>query len=165
MNEATSKLVYFQGPVMWAKVFSFNRDKGDYAPEGGQYTISVGLDPKDTKQVKGWNRLYTGKEGEDGLTYFEFKRKHIHLNKDGELIEPWSGPPVVVDKEGHGWGEVSLIGNGSVCSIKLNVTTLGTKTFVRLEGVRVDELVPYEGEQGPSEPSEVDNRMSDGLPF
>jgi hypothetical protein len=164
MTDSTSKTVYFQGPVMWAKVFGFNRDKGEYAPEGGQYTISIGLDKKAEKTVKSWNRLYTGKVEDDGLTYFQFKRKHTHLTKDGDPIEPWSGPPVVVDAEGHGWDENTLIGNGSVCSVKLNITTMGNKTFVRLEGVRVDELVAYEGSSTPKEPTEVENH-SGGLPF
>jgi len=152
----TDKIVYMAGPVRWAKVFDHNRDTGEYAPEGGQYTIDIGLDAEDTKEVKGWNRLYTGKkDAETGLTYFQFKRKHTAFKNDGELIEAWSGPPALL-MEGEG-----LIGNGSVCTVKLAVNKVGPKTFVRLEGVRVDTLVPYEGGGGPVE---VDNRSGE-LPF
>ena len=53
-----------------------------------------------------------------------------------------------------------LIGNGSNCTVKLAVTKVGTKTFVRLEGIRVDTHVPYEG----GGEKEEDNR-TDGVPF
>lgn len=156
----SNKIVYFKGPVKWAKVFEFNRDKGEYAPAHGMYTINIGLDNKDTKMVKGWNRLYTGNEDND-LTYFQFKRKHEHYNKEDEVIDNWSGPPVVCDAENFAWGG-KLIGNGSVCTVKLAVNKVGNKTFVRLEGVRVEEHVEYEGEE--RAPVEEVNH-TDGLPF
>jgi len=156
----SNKIVYLKGPVKWAKVFVDNRDKGEYAPDGGMYTIDLGLDEDDTKMIKGYNRLYTGKE-DDGLTYFTFKRKHEHYNKDNEIIDKWSGPPVVCDEGNFVWSS-GLIGNGSVCTVKLAVNTVGSKTFVRLEGVRVDEHVEYEGEA--SAPVEEENH-TDGLPF
>ena len=158
--QMADKIVYMSGPVRWAKVFDHNRDKGEYAPEGGQYTIDIGLDADDAKEVKKWNRLYTGKKDEKaGLTYFQFKRKHTAFKNDGELIEAWSGPPTVYDDEGNPW-TVGLIGNDSVCTVKLAVNSVGSKTFVRLEGVRVDTLVPFEG----GGPAVVENR-SEGLPF
>jgi hypothetical protein len=155
-------IVYLSGPVKWAKVFDHNRDTGEYAPPGGNYAIDIGLTDEDFKEVKGWNRMYQGKkDAEDGLTYITFKRKHEHLNSDGEVIEDWSGAPKVVDAEAKDW-DGSLIGNGSICTVKLVVNKVGAKTFVRLEGVRVDTHIPYVGKDG--EEVVVENR-SGGLPF
>jgi len=171
LNMSTN-IVYLQGPAKWSKVFEGNRDMGDYAPEDGQYTIDIGLDAKDTKLVKSWNRMYTGRKytkdddnylaGDEKLTYFQFKRKHKHFKKDGEsVVRMWSGAPKVVDNLGDEWPG-DLIGNSSIVTVKLDVTTMGSRTYVRLEGVRVEEHVEYEGEE--REPPTEDNR-SDGLPF
>ena len=175
----STKIVYLQGPVKFAKVFDFNRDKGKYAPKDGEYNISVGLSPKDFKVVKGWNRMYQGKvwekldkfylPGDSKLTYVTFKRKHKHFKADGEsVISEWSGPPTVINDTGLDWciggGKTDLIGNGSVCTVKLDVTTVGDRTFVRLDGVRVDEHVEYETDGEEREPP-VEVNMSDGVPF
>lgn len=179
---STTKIVYLQGPVKWAKVFEANRNMGnkDYpVAEGGQYEISIGLNTKDTAEVKGWNRLYTGKvypkldknylPGDSKLTYFTFKRKHEHLSKKGSVVTDWSGPPNIIDEAGETWwvegGDIDLIGNGSCCTVKLDVTTVGSRTFVRLEGLRVDEHVEYEVPEGEErEPATEENRTK-GLPF
>ena len=175
----STKIVFLSGPVKFAKVFDFNRDKGKYAPKDGEYNISVGLTAKDFKVVKGWNRMYQGKvwdklnkfylPGDSKLTYVTFKRKHKHFKADGEtVIHEWSGPPDVFDDGGGLWTDtdkVELIGNGSVCTVKLDVTTVGDKTFVRLDGVRVDEHVEYvSNDEEEREPS-VEVNMTDGIPF
>lgn len=132
------------GPVMWAKLRDDNRDQGEYAPEGGQYVLELGVDEDDAKLFMSWSPLYKPKtyEGYDGLSFFKVKRLHFKRNKKGEVIEDWSGPPRVVNSDGDEFDQ--NIGNGSVCTVKINVNTLGTKTFVRLEAVRVEELVEYE---------------------
>ncbi len=174
----STKIVYLQGPVKFAKVFEFNRDKGKYAPKDGEYNISVGLTPKDFKVVKGWNRMYQGKvwdkldkfylPGDSKLTYVTFKRKHKHFKMDGEtVINEWSGEPTVGwqdDEKFVEWVAGELIGNGSVCTVKLDVTTVDGRTFVRLDGVRVDEHVEYEGDGEEREPA-VEVNMTDGIPF
>jgi len=172
----STKTVYLQGPVKWVKVFEGNRDKGKYAPADGQYTIDIGLNDADTKEVKEWNRMYVGRKytkidknyepGDSKLTYFCFKRKHKHFKRDGvEVIHEWSHVPQVVDANGEPWVDMDLIGNGSVCTVRLDVTTVGGMTFVRLEGVRVDEHVEYVGADGePKEPAVEENRTK-GLPF
>ena len=175
----SSKIYFLSGPVKFAKVFDFNRDKGKYAPKDGEYNISVGLSPKDFKAVKGWNRMYQGKvwdklnkfylPGDSKLTYVTFKRKHKHYKADGEsLIHEWSGPPTVLDENGEFWQVapgVGLIGNGSVCTVKLDVTTVGDKTFVRLDGVRVDEHVEYTSDDDKEREPPVEVNMTDGIPF
>ena len=175
----STKIVYLQGPVKFAKVFDFNRDKGKYAPKDGEYNISVGLSSKDFKVVKEWNRMYQGKvwdkldkfylPGDSKLTYVTFKRKHKHYKADGEtVISEWSGQPDVFQEGGEDWisedGDVHLIGNGSVCTVKLDVTTVDSRTFVRLDGVRVDEHVEYTSDGEEREPP-VEVNMTDGIPF
>lgn len=141
---------YLSGPVMWAKVFEHNMDTGEYAPEGGQYTIQIGLNKEDAAKVLSWNRMYKGKEYEEypGLSFFTFKRKNEVYKKDGiTLIEEWGGPPKVCNIDGSDF-EGGLIGNGSSCTIKLDVNTVKkgkrSLTFVRLDVVAVEELVEYE---------------------
>lgn len=160
------KTVYFQGPVKWAKVFEFNMDDGEYAPEGGQYTIDIGLGKKEIKEVLTWNKNYEPKDDEDfkGVQFIKFKRKNRHLSKKGKLIKDWSGPPKVVDADGNPWDEDKLIGNGSICTVKLNVTEGKMFSFVRLEGVRVDEHVAYEPDEDDDDTDE-DNENSDDIPF
>jgi hypothetical protein len=149
---------------MWAKGFERNRNKNtDYidAKFNGRYSIYIGVDEETTKMIKKWNRLYEGKEGEDDLRYFQFWRNHTHVTKDGDTYDSWGGAPVVVDDENFAWDSAINIGNGSVCTIKLGVNTVGKNTYVRLEGVRVEELVEFVGDEVEVE---VDNQ-TDGLPF
>jgi hypothetical protein len=109
---------------MFAKLFLGNMDRGMYAPEGGQYTIDIGLKPEDVKKIKVWNRNYAPKtypeaysDGVDtSLEYYQFKRKNIVLNKKGEEISEWSGPPKLVDSENNEWDK-GLVGNGSIVTL------------------------------------------------
>lgn len=181
----SNNIVYLQGPVMFAKVFKGNRDQGMFAPPGGQYTIDIGLKGNDVKMVKGWNNRYKAKDYKPeysegvvkGYQYFQFKRKHEQYNKDHEIIGEWSGPPKIVDEDGNDWDNRGLIGNGSVCTVKLNVNP-GTYTdakgkawpvtFVRLEGIRVDEWVEFEGKKSDDtddDDEEEDDLPNDGIPF
>ena len=169
---------YFQGPVMFAKVFEHNRDQGEFAPEGGQYTIDIGLGEKDVALVKSWNNRYSAKKyrpphderADPNFEYYQFKRKHELYNRKGELIETWSGPPKVIDKDGNPF--TGLIWNGSICTVKLAVTKSSIQrgksripvTFVRLEGVRVDKLA--EPPEDFTEQEEQEQKQEDReLPF
>ena len=172
-----SMIVYTTGPVKFAKVFERNRNHGSEAypvAEGGIYEVSVGVDDDMLKTIKKWNRLYQGKvytdggsakqdkhfvDGDAGFTFITFNRRHEFRKTDGDLITEWSGAPAVVDKDGKPWDPTVNIGNGSICTIKLNVNKSGSKTFIRLEGVRVETHVPHIVEE-----DEVVNH-SDGLPF
>jgi hypothetical protein len=183
-----TKYHYFTGPVMFAMVFEGNRDRGEYAPEGGQYTIDIGIkDKKDIKKIKSWNsnykaRTYKGDYGDDAeadCSYFQFKRKHILKNKEtGELIDDWCGPPTVLNKDNEEWGaDTGVIGNGSVCTVKLAVSDGAfidsdgkprTVTFVRLESLRVEEWVKYEApDSDETEDDEDDSDVDtdDEIPF
>ena len=109
--------------------------------------------------------------GDSKLTYVTFKRKHKHFKADGEtIISEWSDFPLIIDAEGNEWGTPDaigggLIGNGSVCTVKLDVTTVDGRTFVRLDGVRVDEHVEYDGGDGEEREPPVEVNLTDGVPF
>jgi len=172
------QVYYIVGPIMFAKVFPGNLDKGQYAPEGGQYTIDVGVDKDDKKLIKSWNKRYSEKEykapydeGVDpDLDYFQFKRKNVVLKRDGTEITEWGGPPRVVDSNNKDWDGRGLIGNGSICTLKLSVfkginADSQAYTTVRLDGVRVDEWVEYKPENTQSDEGQEDSDRPEGMPF
>ena len=187
-NMAKNTTAYLVGPVLYANIFEKNKiTKGDYCPEGGVYQITIGLDDNDSEMVEDWNHLYKGKNKKhftkkdkngnprplpegfvDDVLYYTFKRDAVVLNKDGEEIEEWGGAPDVVDAEGNEW-DGGLVGNGSICTLKLNVFEGKNGegkpfTKVRLDGVRVEKHVPYEPSGEETEEGEVINK-SGGLPF
>jgi len=171
----TNEIYFFSGPAAYAKVFENNRDKegyqGAYKAHDGMYTIMVGLNEKDADTLYSFNRRYEPKDaskfaGVDtkahkGRQFFPFRRKHASFNKKGEVIAAISGPPNVIDHKGDPWDPKVMIGNGSMVTVKTTVSRDGNKTYVRLEGVRVDELVPYTG----SGSAEVRQEPETGLPF
>lgn len=181
--------VYLQGPVMFSNVFEFNMVKNvaeggrsKYAPLGGQFTIDIGLDDKDARLVKSWNKRYKprvyNEQYADGvvddLSYFQFKRKNY--NK----VDEWGGPPIVLDENNQPWPEGTFIGNGSICTLKLDVYNgsyvddagvARPYTSVRLDGIRVDKLVEYhypnkeETEDEVEEEAPAPKRKKKGVPF
>ena len=175
MAKGKATIEYLKGPVMFARVFEWNLDEGEYAPEGGQYRLDIGLGKDDVKTVLSWNKRYGAKEYKeewsDGvvedMAYYGFKRPH-----EGK-IKKLGGPPAVVDAEGKPWDEDVAIGNGSVCTLKLNVYkgTAGGKpyTSVILMGVRVDEHVPFvmddDDEEGSDDSVDHDSADDNNMPF
>lgn len=166
MAKGKATVEYLKGPVMFARVFEWNLDEGEYAPEGGQYRLDIGLGKDDKKKVLSWNKRYGAKEYKDewsdgvveGLDYYGFKRPHV-----GKL-KKLGGPPSVVDADNSDWDEDVAIGNGSICTLKLNVYrgVAGGKpyTSVTLLGIRVDEHVPYE--MNDDDDGEDDHQTTDG---
>lgn len=173
MSDDTKKIFYFTGPCAYAKVFEDNRNltgfEGAYEAFGGMYEILVGLGEKDAKQMFKFNRNYKPRTAEElkleepddykGYLFFPFRRKHKTFNREGEVIKAWSGPPTILDKNNDPWPEGTLIGNGSVVTVKVNVSKRGSRNFLRLESVRVEDLVPYEG------PEDVEKINEPDIPF
>jgi hypothetical protein len=84
------------------------------------------------------------KKDDDGYN-MQFKRPVVKEIK-GKLIT--YEPPVVVDKDGNAWPPGVAIGSDSDVTIKLEVYEHGTPgggkaKACRLQGIRVDNLVPY----------------------
>lgn len=172
--------VYFTGPCLFAKVFESNRQPEDkYTPKGGQYQIMIGLDDDDFEMVEEWVPLYRAKtvkklekknkkvpEAMDpDLNYITFKRNHAVYDEDGNEKRV-NGAPEVVDLDGNPW-EGGLIGNGSIVTVRLDKYdgegNTGPYTKLTLDGIRIDEHVPYEGGNEIEEGETVDR--SGGRPF
>lgn len=81
------------------------------------------------------------KEDEDG-EYVTLRRDHDPKEFKGKVIYK-GGPPKIYDAEGNRWPEDTMIGNGSVLSVKLSVYNTKMGPASRVEKVRVDELVEY----------------------
>lgn len=104
--------------------------------------------------------LNTIKKDDDGYN-ITFKRPTEKLMK-GRLNAFL--PPLVVDAEGQPWNKDKGIGNGSDLTCKIEWysykrPTGGQGSAIRLESVRVDNLVPFEKKDFP----EPERKMMEGL--
>lgn len=152
-----TKILTFEAPVRYAKVFLDNRDMKGYEDAfvecNGAYTIDVGLNDVQIQELHESGSKLQGRE-EDGLTWCKFKRKHeVRNNTTGEIIEDFSGPPRVVDADGVEWvhteDDPNLIGNESLCNVAVSVSPDKKRkaiSYTRLEGLQVLELVEYDPE-------------------
>lgn len=150
-----SDFVYLTGKASWAKVYPENRDmegfEGAYKDCNGAYTINMDLDDVSLERLKEAGSKLKGRQ--DGT--FMFKRKHEVTNKDGEIIEAFSGPPQVIMEDVDGEmiqlnHEEHPIGNGSEVEVAISVMQDKKKpsiVYTRLEGVKVLELVEFKGEE------------------
>lgn len=148
-----TEFVTVTGKVMYAKVFEHNRDmvgyEDVYVDCNGAYTIDVILDDVQFEKLQQSGSKLQGTETEDGFRKVKFKRKHETKNKDGEIIEAFSGPPQVVDFDGVDWDVNTLIGNDSECEVAITVAPdkkRKSTVYTRLEGVKVLDLVKFNGE-------------------
>lgn len=135
------------GKAYWAKVFESNKDSNeDFHGPGGAYTIQLVVEQDMLDAYAATGGRIQSKVTEQGVC-LNFKRKHTHH------IEPFGGPPQVVDAESQPWSG-TIIGNGSTVEVALTVydTKMGKGT--RLEGVRVVESVelPEMEEKAPKLP-------------
>ena len=174
-------LEFISGPVMYARVFENNRDlegyEGKYKEHDGMYTVCIGVPEygDDYKRIMGWNRMYAPKIGGkdkgfeldrgavEGMAYFTFKRKHTN-----PVRAQWGGAPQVVDVDRQNWDSDTMIGNGSTATIKLDVEKSKNNpkiTFVRLEGLLIEELVPYERLEVDDSAKTSSNNLNDDIPF
>ena len=160
------KPVYIEGEALYIRPYFL--DKGENLPEGEQkdkilrtggiYTTQVKLpfdnrdDAEEYLNSKGiptdglMGNLLKRVKRDDGSVDIVYKvvRPHEEPNFD----EPYMGPPKVLGADNSEWDKEVLIGNGSKITVKLDVW-VGTKSKkVRWEAVRVEELIPYEPEEG-----------------
>ena len=150
-----TEFIKLSGEAHWAKVYPENRDmegyEGAYVDCDGCYTIDMKLDDHSLELLKksGSKAQVSAKSG-----MIKFKRKHAVFNRDGEIIEAFSGKPqVVMDGKEINFEEYP-IGNGSSVTIAVTVTPdkkKSTIVYTRLEGVEVTELVEYTPEDAPRE--------------
>jgi len=80
-------------------------------------------------------------DGEKKVVY-----KVVRPHEEPNFEDPLLGPPTVIDEESRTWEPETLIGNGSDITVKLDVWQGNKATKIRWEAVRVDNLIPYEGD-------------------
>lgn len=139
--------IYLTGTSMWAKLFERNRDKGEYHTEtDGITSLDLLLEKEDLDKLKASGSRLRPKVTDEGLT-IKFRRPWVHPS-----IEEFGGPPQVVDKDGKDWDDSVSIGNGSTVEIAVDVYDTQMGKGSRLAGVKVLELVEFEGDGEPSQP-------------
>lgn len=135
-----SSLHSVTGIAKWAKVFEFNRDRGEFHKDyDGAYTIQVYLDEDEMKKHSASGSRIKPKIDDDGV-YINYKRKHTN-----EAIPALGGAPKVVDDNDEPWDTDKLIGNGSKVEVFFTVYDSKMGKGTRLEGIRVLDPVEYEG--------------------
>ena len=178
MAAGKNETIYLRGPVMFPWVHKPNTPEW-YEDPAGFYSVDIGVDREGEDLVRSWSHMYKAKnykepyneDADPSLKYFQFKRP-----VNGKVAAV-SGAPKVVDSEGNDWtDEMGIIGNGSVCTVKLSVYTGKTKKGseykkVTLAGIRVDELREYKRDEDSviyDEPIAAAVGVSDaddGIPF
>lgn len=134
-----------KGKCKWAHVTRLNRYDA--------WSIELWPIPEDLERIREWQAKglkNTMRKDEDGYNV-RFKRdpdKNITL-RTGEIKHLRFEPPSVAMADGSPLPQGVSIGNGSDVTVLLEVYTHGTPAggqavACRLEGVRVDNLVPFE---------------------
>ena len=147
---------YFSGKAYWARVYEHNLDEYLGVKKA---VIELELDPEQRALLKKSGSKVRLDLKDDGTIRAKFKRNFVN-----EKIPELGGLPSVFDADGKPFSD--LIGNGSDVTIKVSVydTQMGKGT--RLDAVRVDTLVPYDGPStGTSESSSADTSFLVGVPF
>jgi hypothetical protein len=134
----SSEIFYFTGLVKWAKV----RQPDD---KYQNYTIDLFMD-EDSWDIFNESELTLEpkevEEGEPNGRYVRFRRPETKAIKN-KLVQ--FGPPDVLDQDNLPLPTNTMIGNGSKVTAKVLVYDSSKGKGHRLEAVRVDELVEYEG--------------------
>lgn len=121
-------IAYFSGPAKWARLLKPD-DKYN------KYSISVGLDVKQLKELQALKVKNGSKIGDDGLFWVNFHRKAS------------DGAPILVDNAGMPLSD--LVGNGSEATVKCEVYSWtakdgSTQHGIKMVGVQVSKLVIYD---------------------
>jgi len=155
-----AKIITFTGTAEWAKLSEDNRDLGDdqsdkgkkIADNGGQYSLNFYFDDPEVAEatmiankVSMVNLGYPVIKENDGRKFIKpFRYHNPTVTRNGQTITGTGGPPRVIDSEGNDWDPEVLIGNGSQVMVAIELYPANNKMFMRLKGVRVDELVEYD---------------------
>ena len=132
-----TRIITLKGPARWARVFEDNRDMRGYEDAfvecNGAYTIEVGLSSEEFDKLKDAGSMKKGKEGDDGLKWVKFTRKHT------DRFDWSSGAPKVMNSSGDPWTfeDDGAINNDSEVEVKLSVYDTSRP---RIKGTRLDEV-------------------------
>lgn len=158
----TTQYFYFTGEAEWAMVHTMDEKYHNY-----KINLKMDEDSKKLYQDSGI-RVQAKNRNEDGVydadikedgAWITFRRPHEKPINGQNIV---FGKPTVLDENGAPTN--ALIGNGSRVTVK--VSAFDTKNGVghRLEAVRIDDLVPYEGKDGGPDIHMPDS-MADDIPF
>jgi len=141
-------MCYLRGTCKWAKLYKPDEKYGNYG---------VNLYPNKDSIAMIHKMGLSGKmKKDDDGEFIKLSRKKANLVK-GVLKE--YGPPEVLDKDNKPMQD--LVGNGSEITVKIDVFETQAGISSRLESVRVENLVRYEG--GPR--VDQDSLLIAGKPF
>lgn len=159
VNIDKTKRISVKGKCKWAHVTRLNRY--------GDWSVELWPTPEDLevlRELQSRGLKNTMMKDEDGY-YMRFKRppkKDIRL-KTGEVKTIVFSPPTVAMADGSPLPNGVLTGNGSDVTLILEVYPHGTPgggkaVAARLEGLRVDSLVPFnpDSDYEPEEKKKVD---------
>lgn len=131
-----SKTHFFTGKAYWAKLEEPDQ-KYKY------WGINVSLDDVSKEEFKKSGlQMETRVDKKDGFEFVTFRRPVKKLIKD-ELVD--FEKPIIVDKDNNVMTDRPLIGNGSSVTVKVLVYDSIKGKGHRLEGVRINDLVEYQG--------------------
>lgn len=128
-----TKIIYLSGSAKWAKVRTPD-EKYD------NYTIDLYPTKDAWGEFKASGMEVRPKRDDKGVEFITLRRPNRKLIK-GELVE--FGPPKVLNPDETVFE--GLIGNGSEVTVRVAVYDTQKGKGHRLEAVRVDTLIPYEG--------------------
>jgi hypothetical protein len=160
-----AKFEFLQGKCMWARL-------NDPDVEYNTWSVRLYLTPDSYNKVM---KLKEGTAGVDGILN-EVKKddEGYFITLRRPLTKEWGGkrqqltPPILVDKDNQPF--IDYIGNGSDITAKVTVYEYtkpfkkGKGTAIRLEAVKVDNLVPYKKEQMSSFAQEAVKGLSEVKP-
>lgn len=154
--------VVIRGKASFAKILG--EPVLNYNKDGKEWKMDLLLTNKDSlKELKAAgiaDRIKRKETYLDGEPYLSFKQ--TEYRKDGITK---NDPIPVVDIKGKLWDDEKLIGNGSDVDVKFVIMDFGPgkKKGVYIRGVRVLNLVPYEGGSGFAPISEDDEFFANAI--
>lgn len=140
-NLAAKTTLFLTGKIYWAKILG--KPVPNYERTGNEWTFEFEPDAEGVKAVKALklgDRLKTKYEADGRGAFLTLRKKE--LSNDGSPNEPLR----VYDGEDSPWPDNTLIGNGSVGDVKLDVRDygVGKKAGIYPVALRVTELIKYE---------------------
>lgn len=140
-----TKTIEVHGILEWAKLFEHNRDTGPYDAEwDGATKVDIILDDENLQKLKQAGvRQDVKKDAEGRGSRVKFRRKWKDPAGD------WAGgAPDVYGPDGSAWDSDTLIGNGSIGAVFLDVYDSKFGKGSRIRSVQVIDPVEYDPEGG-----------------
>lgn len=158
---------YFQGKSMYSKILKPDLEYRNWnqpvilTPKSYEDFMKL-KEPRDEGDGKRAGILTECKKTEDGyMVTFKRPMEKTYGGKSQAFA-----PPVVLNADGTPWESGKLIGNGSDVTVKVELygytqpVTKKKGSAIRMESVRVDNLVPYEMKK---DFSDVELQQASGL--